>query len=288
MFLSKIYKKLSENKFTITAELFPPKGTDISSIIYKADALKNIVDAVNITDCQRAIMRTSSLALSKIILDRGLEPVYQITSRDRNVLALQSDILGASVLGINNILVVSGDYPTIGDHKTAKPVYDVDTIQIIKIIKSLESGLDYAGKKINGTPKFFIGAALNPNSTPIELSEISVHKKIDAGVNFFQSQPIFDIQQFLKFKERLKLETTNILVGVMLLKSYDFAQRISLIPGIQIPESILLRLKTANNELEEGINITVEIIREIKKYAKGVHIMAIGIEENIPKILERV
>jgi 5,10-methylenetetrahydrofolate reductase len=290
MFLSKskLQQKLFENKFTITAELFPPKGTDIDSIIKKADVLKDLVDAVNITDCQRAIMRTSSLALSKIILDRGLEPVYQITTRDRNVLALQSDILGASVLGIKNILVVSGDYPTIGDHKNAKPVYDVDTIELIKIIKSLENGTDYSGKPLKGNPKFFIGGAVNPNATPIELSCMSVEKKLQAGVDFFQSQPIFDIDQFLLFKKFLNLDKPNILVGVMLLKSYEFANRISQIPGIRIPQVILERLKTAKNELEEGINITVELIRELKKHAQGVHIMAIGIEENIPKILEKI
>jgi 5,10-methylenetetrahydrofolate reductase len=287
MYLSKIQKKLNNSQFTITAELFPPKGTDINPILQKADMLKNYVDALNITDCQRAVMRTSSLALSKIILDKGIEPVYQITTRDRNILALQSDILGASVLGIKNILVISGDYPTIGDHKNAKPVYEIDTIELIKTIKNLESGIDYAGKNLKGNPQFFIGAAMNPAATPMELSILAINKKINAGTDFFQSQPIFDINDFLKFKKNLKPDI-NILVGVMLLKSHSFAERIASIPGIQIPTQILKRLKTAKNELEEGINICVELIREIKKHAKGVHIMAIGIEENIATILDKI
>lgn len=161
---SKLQDKLFKNQFVITAELFPPKGVDISKMLEKAHILKDYVDAINITDNQRAVMRTSSLALSKILLDNDIEPVFQLTLRDRNVLALQSDLLGASVLGIKNILLISGDYPTIGDHKNAKPVYEIDTIEFISLVKNLENGLDYAGKKLNGNPKFFYWHSAKSNS----------------------------------------------------------------------------------------------------------------------------
>ncbi len=282
---SNLKKKLDAGKFVITAELFPPKGTDVSGMLKKAVLLKDHIDALNITDCQRAIMRTSSLALSKLILEQGIEPIYQITTRDRNVLALQSDVLGASVLGIKNILILSGDHPSIGDHEFAKPVYDVDTVGLIKIVKNLEAGFDAAGTKLKGAPEFFIGAVVNPIATPIQLSILSLQKKQEAGANFFQSQPIFSIEQYLKFKQSLDF-SPNILVGVMLLKSFDFAEKISQIPGIKIPAEILKRLKNSKNELNEGIKICAEIIRELKKHAKGVHILAIGIEENITRILE--
>ena len=286
-----LQQKLNNNEFVITAELFPPKGTNISKMLEKAKLLKPYVDAVNITDCQRAVMRTSSLALSKILLDQQIEPIYQITLRDRNSLALESDILGAAVLGIKNILVISGDYPTIGDHKNAKPVYEMDTIDALKMIKNLEKGFDLAGKKLNGAPSFFLGTALNPAATPFELSLDAANKKSAAGSDFFQTQPIFTLDQFLKFKEQLDpidpRISKKILVGVMLLKSYEFAKKISEIPGIYISEDILERLKNASDELAEGIKITANLIKELRNHASGVHIMAIGIEENIPEIIRK-
>ncbi|MCP4481943.1 MAG: 5,10-methylenetetrahydrofolate reductase [bacterium] len=281
-------QKLSSNKFIITSEFFPPKGINVSKMLQKAKILKPFVDAVNITDCQRAVMRTSSLALSKMLLDHDIEPVYQITLRDRNSIALQSDILGAAVLGIENILVISGDYPDIGDHKNAIPVYELETVEFIKIIKGLENGFDMMGKKLNGTPSFCLGTALNPNATPFEMSLDAAVKKNLAGSSFFQTQPIFEIEKYLKLKNALTSDVSQkILVGVMLLKSYDFAKRIATIPGIYIPEEILERLKNAKDELNEGINIAVNLVKQLRSHAKGVHIMAIGIEEHIPRILEK-
>jgi methylenetetrahydrofolate reductase (NADPH) len=286
MFISNLHKKISNNKFAITAEIFPPKGVDVTSLLEKAELIKNYVDAVNVTDCQRAVMRISSLAVSKILIDNGIEPVYQITCRDRNRLALQSDILGAYVLGIRNILILSGDYPTAGDHPDAKPVYDLDTIQLITTIRNLEKGIDLGNKQLKGAPKFFVGGAVNPNSTPIELAVLSMKKKCDAGAEFFQSQPIFDINVFKEFKKHVSNFKSKILAGVFFLKSYEFAERMSKIPGIKISDDILRRLKNAKDELKEGIKISAELIQDLKKESDGIHIMAIGTEQYIPEILD--
>ncbi|MFH1715010.1 MAG: methylenetetrahydrofolate reductase [Elusimicrobiota bacterium] len=285
MAVSKLETKIKNNEFVITAEIFPPKGVDLSVMFSKVDIIKPYVDAVNVTDCQRAVMRISSLAVSKLLIDKGVEPVYQLTCRDRNRLALQSDILGAYALGVRNILIISGDYPTAGDHPDAKPVYDLDTIQLIKTIKDMEQGADIAGKALKGSPSFFLGAAINPSSTPSELAVLTLEKKIKAGAQFFQSQPIFHIQTYLDFKKSVLFLDSKIIVGVFLLKSYKFAEYISQIPGITIPEDILKRLKSSKDELKEGIKIAGELVKELKKHAPGVHIMAIGTEQYIPDIL---
>ncbi|MFC1512703.1 methylenetetrahydrofolate reductase [bacterium] len=286
MSLSKLQEKVLNNKFSVTAEIFPPKGVDTQSLVKKAKLIDDYVDAVNVTDNQRAVMRISSLAVSKILIDQGIEPVYQITCRDRNRLALQSDILGAYALGVRNMLVISGDYPSIGDHPDAKPVYDLDTMQLIKTVKNLEQGKDLAGKKLKGAPKFFLGAAVNPNSTPVEISIMSMQKKISVGAEFFQSQPVFHIEEFHRFRENIKDFNSKVLIGVLLLKSFAFAQRISGIPGIEVPADVLARLESSTNELEEGIKITSALIKQLKNEgADGIHIMAIGVEENIPRLL---
>ncbi len=288
---SKLENNLYSNIFTITAELFPPKGTDVSDMIKKANIIKDFVTAVNITDCQRAVMRTSSLALSRLMLDIGVEPIYQITTRDRNMLALQSDILGASVLGIKNILVLGGDHPKNGDHKEAIPVYETNTLGLVKTIKKMESGLDFVDKKLKGAPSFFIGTALNPNLRPLESANDELNNKLTSGSNFFQTQPIFDVKDYLEYKNFCDKDSDrNILVGVLLLKSLDFAERMANIPGMNVPKEILNRLEKSNDQLEEGIKISREIIKELKdkNFAKGVHIMAIGTEEYIPKILEYI
>ncbi|MFC1567129.1 methylenetetrahydrofolate reductase, partial [bacterium] len=277
---SKLETKLQNNEFTITAEIFPPKGVDLSSLMTKAGIIKDYVDAVNVTDCQRATMRISSVAVSHMLLEKGIEPVYQLTCRDRNRLALQSDLLGAYVLGVRNVLALSGDFPKAGDHPDAKPVYDLDTIQLIHTIKHLEKGEDIAGKKLKGAPKFFVGAALNPCSTPQELCIMSLEKKIQNGADFFQTQPVFDIKDYINFQESTKYLNPKVLVGVFLLKSYKFTEMIAQIPGINIPDDIIKRMKFSKDALKEGIKIAAEIVGQLKETACGIHIMAISTEEH--------
>ena len=178
-------EKLKSNKFLITAELFPPRGVDISSFLRRASCLSNL-DAVNVTDNQRASMRVGSLAMSKILLEQSMEPILQITTRDKNRIALQSELLSANVLGIKNVLLLSGDHPIVGEYYSSKAVYDLDTIQLIKTARLLESGVDLAGKRLSGSPKFCIGAVINPSAQPSDLQVLMFEKKIKAGTEFFQ------------------------------------------------------------------------------------------------------
>jgi 5,10-methylenetetrahydrofolate reductase len=281
----KFKEKLKTNDFLITSELFPPKGVDISLFLQRAKNL-TCVDAVNVTDNQKASMRAGSLTMSKILIDNGIEPILQITSRDKNRLAIQSEMLSANIFGIENILLLSGDHPSIGDNPTAKPVYDLDTIQLIKTAKTLESGFDLSGKKLYGTPSFCLGAAINPTLKTKNLQYLMIEKKINVGIDFFQTQAVFDIEDYKKFLKKTKHIKTKILPGVILIKSIEFMNRIKTFPGIKIPINIQKRIKKTKNVLEEGIKICSEIIKELRLFADGVHIMAVGLEKYVKQIIE--
>ncbi len=184
----RLYEKISQNKFIITAELFPPKGTDITNLISRADMIGPLVDGINVTDNQRASMRLGSIAVCRLLKEKGYEPILQMTCRDRNRIALQSDLLSAYVLGIENILILSGDHPAVGEYKDTKGVYDLDPVQLLTAARTLESGVDLAGKKLNGSPKFCLGAVVNPTAKPQELQLMMMQKKVNAGARFFQTQ----------------------------------------------------------------------------------------------------
>ena len=289
MKLNELYKT---KKFIITAEIFPPKGVNVSNLKKKAEILTSYVDGVNVTDNQRACMRLGALGVSKILLDSGIEPIYQITCRDRNRLALQSDLLAASVLNIKNLLILSGDHPKNGDHPDAKPVYDLDSTQLIHAASGLNSGRDMSGNNLDGSTDFCIGAVVNPTVEPIELQMIPMKKKIEAGAYFFQTQVAFDMQPFknlVNYLEQNGLRNNiKIIGGVFLLKSLKMIEFMKKIPGVTIPESIIERITKSENQLNEGIKICAENIREIKKILDGVHIMAINSEELIPDILSKI
>jgi 5,10-methylenetetrahydrofolate reductase len=281
----KFKDKIKSDKFLITAELFPPKGVDISSFLRKVDCLTDL-DAVNVTDNQRASMRAGSLAMSKILVDLGIESIVQITARDKNRIALQSEMLSANILGIENILLVGGDHPKAGEYPTAKAVYDLDTVQLIKTARLLETGVDLAGKRLFGNPKFCVGAVVNPSAQPNDLQALMFEKKIKAGAEFFQTQAIFDVQQYKEFFAKIKHLKIKTLPGIILIKSPQFMRFVQALPGINIPQKIQDIINLASNPLEEGIKICSEIIRDLRSFADGVHIMAIGIEEHIPKIIK--
>src|SRR3989338_4528413 len=192
-------EKVETGKFIVTSEIGPPKGIDIKEMLEDADLVKNRVDAINVTDLQSSVMRLGSLAVCHLLKDRGIEPVFQVTCRDRNRLALQSDLLSAAVLGIENILALTGDYPTLGDHPEAKPVFDLDSVQPLEVIKTLQEGKDMKGNPLKGSPKFCVGAVVNPGADPIEPEIIKMEKKIEAGAKFFQTQAVHDIELFKKF-----------------------------------------------------------------------------------------
>ncbi|MDR2860887.1 MAG: methylenetetrahydrofolate reductase [Elusimicrobiota bacterium] len=280
-------EKLKQNKFLITAELFPPKGTDISSFLKRAQSLKNL-DAVNVTDNQRASMRAGSLAMCSILLKEGIEPVLQLTARDRNRIALQTELLSANILGIENVLIISGDHPKSGEYPNAKTVYDLDTVQLIKTARLLETGFDLAGKKLNGSPKFCIGAVVNPSANPQDLQALMFKKKVLAGAEFFQTQTIFDIKKYKDFFEKIKQPDIKVLAGITLLKSPKFMSFLQKLPGVEIPVEIQERINSCSDPLSESIKICRESIKELKKFADGVHIMAIGMEEYIPEILKNI
>ncbi|AKL98595.1 methylenetetrahydrofolate reductase [Endomicrobium proavitum] len=278
-------QKLKSNKFLITAELFPPKGTDVSLFLKRAACLKDL-DAVNVTDNQRASMRAGSLAMCKLLLEMGIEPVMQLAARDKNRIALQSELLSANVLGIENVLLLSGDHPSAGEYIGTKTVYDLDTIQLIKTARLLETGVDLAGKKLSGAAHFCVGAVVNPSAEPAELQALMFEKKIKAGAEFFQTQTIFDASQFKKFLCKIKHDGVKVLPGITLIKSVKFMQFLQKLPGVNIPQNVQDRINAAKDPLAEGIKICAEIIRELRGFADGVHIMAIGAEDKIPEIIK--
>lgn len=280
-------EKLKNNKFIITAELFPPKGTNVDVLLKKADILSKHVDAINITDNQRASMRLGSLAVCKLLHDKGYETILQMTCRDRNRIALQSDLLSASVLGLKNILLLSGDHPSAGEYIGTKTVYDLDVLQLIKTAKLLETGTDLAGKKLNGSPNFCLGAVANPNSTPLDLQILMLEKKVSCGIKFIQTQTVFDVEQYNEFFEKTKHLPVTILPGVSVIKSVKFMNFLNNLPGVNIPEKIQNRILSAKEPFKEGILICAETIKQLKKFTKGVHIMAIGMEEYIPEIIKQ-
>lgn len=279
-------EKLDKGEFVITAELCPPKGPFAGFFKKKADLLKGKVDAVNITDNQRAIMRMCTLAASKLAQDSGLEPILQITCRDRNRIALQSDLLGAYSFGIKNVLALTGDYVSEGDHPQAKPVFDLDSVLLIQTISGLNNGVDMSGKQLNAKTDFFIGAAVNPCAEPKEPHLVSFEKKVETGAKFFQTQAIFEIDKFIKFINYAKHFPIKILGGILLLKSAKMARFLNEnVPGVNVPQELIERLEKSKEPLKTGIEIAREQIKQLREICHGVHIMTVGNEELVEEIL---
>ena len=283
-----ITELLKKKGFVITAELGPPKGTNLEPFFKQAGYLKNRVDAANVTDSQAALMKLGSVAACHLLKDFGIEPIMQITCRDKNRIAIQSELLSASVLGIQNVLVLTGDPISIGDHPSAKPVFDLDAAELMSVIKKLENGSDMTGHALDGPPKFAIGAALNPCVEDLDTEMAKTKKKIESGAGFFQTQGVFDLGRFKKFIERYKQEgfKTPILAGIILLKSAKMANFMNeKIPGIFIPKELIARLERSTDNKSECAKIASETIRAIKPHVQGVHLMAIGWEELVPEVL---
>lgn len=283
---------LDSGKFVVTAEVGPPKGTDIKEMLHDAEQLKGKLDAVNVTDNQSAVMRISSTAISKLLLDMGHEPIFQMTCRDRNRIGIQSDLLGASVLGIKNVLCMTGDHPNAGDHKEAKPVYDIESVQLLRVVDALNNGKDMMGNEMQGATDFFQGAVVTPESNPIEPQLMKFEKKVEAGANFFQTQAIYDIEKFKDFMKLARKFPAKILAGIVLLKSAGMANFMNkFVPGIRVPQELIDEIKAAGKEnaLDAGINIAARHIKQLRdeKICDGVHIMAIGAEDKVPAIMER-
>jgi len=280
-------EKIKSDKFIVTSEIGPPKGIDIKDLLEEAKLIKGRVDAINVTDLQSAVMRLGSLAVSYLWKKEGVEPIYQLTCRDRNRLALQSDALSAAALGIENILVLTGDHPSRGDHPEAKPVYDLDSVQLIEAVRKLESGKDMSGKELKGVPNFCVGAVVNPGSDPLEPELIKYEKKIKAGAEFFQTQGVYDVESFARFVDKVKKFDSCIIAGIILLKSANMARYMNKnVAGIFVPEELIKEIEGAADAQAKAVDIAARTIKELKGLAHGVHIMSIGWNKLVPRILD--
>lgn len=280
-------EKIKSGKFIITSEIAPPKGIDVEEILKDAELVKSRVDAINVTDLQSSVMRTGSLAICKLLLERGLEPVFQITCRDRNRLALQSDLLSAAVFGIQNVLALTGDHPALGDHPAAKPVFDLDSMQLLEAIRGLQSGKDMAGKELKGSPKFCVGAVVNPGADPIEPEIIKMEKKINAGAQFFQTQAIYETHLFEKFLKASSHLKTTVIAGIVLLKSAGMAKYMNKnVAGVFVPDNLIEEIDKAKDKSAKSIEIAARLIKELKPMCQGVHIMPIGWDKKVPLVLD--
>jgi methylenetetrahydrofolate reductase (NADPH) len=294
--MSKLEQILSRGEFAVTTECGPPRGADSEVVIKKGETLRGYVDAVNVTDNQTAIVRMSSISACTHLLNIGLEPVMQMVTRDRNRIALQSDILGAYSLGIRNILCLSGDHQIFGSQPDALNVFDIDSMNLIRTVKTMrDEGKDMSGFDLKEPPKMYIGAAANPFADPFEYRVIRLAKKIDAGTDFIQTQCVYNMERFTEWmrlaREEGLTEKVQILAGVTPLKSVGMARYMSKkVAGIDIPEAITKRMGEVPKEkaIDEGIKICLETIAQLRdiKGVSGVHIMAIEWEEKVGEIVE--
>lgn len=283
--MGKLAEKLNSNQKVMTAEVTPPKGAGIKKLTKNVEMLAPLVDALNVTDCQRALVKMSSLAACRILLDKGVEPVYQLTCRDRNTIALQSDLMGASALGIPNVLCLTGDPVKVGDSTQSKSVFEVESTALLSILQKLQSGTDAGGNKMNAPTKLFIGAVVNPTLSSNQMDRMK--KKIENGAQFFQTQANYDISDFKNFLAEAKKFNTKIIAGILILHTKEIAEFISdNIPGISLPPEILKRFQDSSNPEQTGIEVALETMQTLKDHADGFHLMSIRYEEIIPKVLE--
>jgi methylenetetrahydrofolate reductase (NADPH) len=294
---SRLKGVLEKGEFAVTAECGPPKGADPEAILKKAELLKGRVDAINVTDNQTAIVRMSSLAACSLLKSEGLDPVLQVVVRDRNRIALQSDILGASAVGIRNVLCLSGDHQGFGNQPQAVGVFDLDSIQFVNVVKTMrDEGTILGGEALSKAPELFIGAAANPFADPLPFRVVRLAKKINAGADFIQSQCIYNLSRFEEWinmaNDKGLTDKVHILGGVTPLKSVGMAKYMdNKVAGMDVPDEIIKRMEGVPKEKqrEEGLQICVETIQRLKEMpgVKGVHIMAIEWEEAVGEIVER-
>jgi len=285
---------LKQGKFVVTAELEPPMSANKDAILKKVSHFKGYVDAINVTDCASAIVRMSSLAVSKLLIDEGLEPIYQLTCRDRNRIAIQSDVLGAYALGVKNILCLTGDHQCLGNHPSAKGVFDLDSVNLIKLIRLMRDEKKFFnGEEMKVAPKLYIGGVFNPHCDPVEFVVQRMVKKVEAGVEFFQSQIIFDVERFREFMKIVRDSGIDkkayILAGILPVKSVKaLAYMKESVSGMIIPDEFIKRMEKATEPVEEGLRITKELIEQIRNVpgVHGIHISPVKWESIIPRLIE--
>jgi methylenetetrahydrofolate reductase (NADPH) len=284
----------NSGNFVISGEIGPPKGTNVEKMLHHIDMLKDKVAGLNVTDNQSAVMRLGSLAVSGEIVRRGGDPIFQTTCRDRNRLGLQSDLLSAAFLGITNVLCLTGDHPVVGDHKQAKGVFDFDSVHLIQCCKKMNAGKDWAGNELDGATDFFVGAVVTPEADPLEPQMYKFARKVEAGADFFQTQAVYDMDNFQRFMEQARAftEGTNVkmMAGLVVLTGLGMAKYMNrAVPGIFVPDTLLEELGSVAKEeqLKKGMEIAARHIAFLRnnKVCDGVHVMAIGKEEIIPEII---
>ncbi len=292
---TKLEKVLESGRFAVTAEAGPPKGTSAAIVQKHGELLRDCCDAVNVTDNQTAVVRMSSLAGCTLLKQQDVDPVMQIVCRDRNRIAIQSDVLGAIALGVGNILCLSGDHQRFGNHPTAKSVFDIDSIQLIQTLKQMRDEKKFlCGDDISGEVPIFIGAAANPYADPFEFRIARLAKKIKAGADFIQTQAVYDVAKFTRWMEMVTErgldKQVHILAGVIPIRSAGMARYMQgFVPGVTVPDEIVTRMAEAKSPKEEGLKLAGEIIEQLKELpgVHGVHIMAVGWEQVVPEIVER-
>ena len=315
--------KLGKKRFLVTMEVNPPKGTDLSEILRAVEGVRDLVDAINVTDGSGAIMRACSLAVAKTVLDAGVDPILQMTCRDRNRLALQADLLGASILGIRNLLLLTGDDPKAGDHPEAKPVFDVNSATLMQVARGLAQGKDMAGKELKGAPQFCLGAAADPGAKDLDVEMQKFKAKLDGGAQFFQTQAVFNVEQFGAFMAQAKTFSPStrpeasgsglahlvpsavlgarqdaapsglhkpVLAGILLVKSAKMARYMNEhVWGIHVPDDLIARFERSRDARAECVAVTVELIRAVRDAgANGIHLYPLGWEDLVPDMLKLV
>ena len=287
--MSELAAALAAGEFVVTAELGPPKGMDLGHLMEMAELLRDHVDAINVTDQQSSVMTLGSLAVCSLLHQRGIEPVFQLTCRDRNRIALQSDLLSAAVLGVENVLCLTGDYVTLGDHPQAKPVFDLDSVTLLRAARALQEGHDLAGKPLQGAPALCIGAVVSPCANPLGPQIAKMEKKVAAGAQFFQTQAVYDPAQFEAFVRQVEHLDVPILVGIILLKSAGMARFMnSNVAGVSVPDALIDEIGGVPrpDRAAKSVEIAARLIREMKGMCQGVHIMTLGWEQYVPQLLD--
>jgi len=283
-------EKIKSGKFLLTSEIGPPKGIETKEILEDAELIRDRVDAINVTDLQSSVMRLGSLAVCRLLKEKSLEPIFQMTCRDRNRLALQSDLLSAAALGIENVLVLTGDHVSLGDHPDAKPVFDLESVQLLEVIKTLESGKDMVGNDLQGqAPKFCKGAVVNPGADPLEPQILKMEQKVSAGAEFFQTQAVYDVKQFETFINKVKHIKVPIMVGIVLLKSAGMAKYMNEnVAGVNVPDNLIEEMKSVSKEdrPKKSVEIAACLIKELKPMCQGIHLMPLGWDKKVPLILD--
>ena len=287
----RISDRFEAGEFVVTAEVGPPKGFHVEHLVEEAKEYLSGITAVNVTDNQSSVMRLGSLATCKILKDNGLTPIYQLTCRDRNRIALQSDLLSAAALGIDNILCLTGDHTKMGDHPQAKPVFDLDSVSLLHTVCQLEKGYDLGGNELVGeAPKFAKGAVVSPCSDSVDAQLAKMERKVLAGADYFQTQAVYEPEKFIKFMEKAKQFGKPVQLGIVIPKSAGMAKYMNKnVAGISVPQDMIDELAADKEKAKAGITgieIAARIIKACKPYCQGVHIMALGWESKVPALLE--